>query len=346
MAEQVEPLHLLLAVAPDGIVVGKVLDQLPNARAKLVCEVRRRGTDERVDVVARDLRHAAKPNAPLGSRAVLRRRTAELMLLATVVLWALNFTVTKYALSTASSLSRTRPFATAPRSSIFTSFTYGTERTFSVRRRDVGLLVLAAASGSGSTRSRTSTPCRTTNASTVALILGATPIFAALIAFVDRARTPARPLLDRGGGLVRRCRVDRAREVGRRLSASLKGDALGVATAATWAAYTVAIAPLMQRYSPYRISAVVLAIGWIRIAIRVRPRRRPVVRPRGARLGRSRLRDPRAARADQYPLFHGRRPRRAVERVARREPPAVRRRVFALVLLRRRSRRFRSSAAC
>ena len=37
--------------------------------------------------------------------------------------------------------------------------------------------------------------------------------------------------------------------------------------AITWAAYTVAIAPLMRRYSPYRISAVVLAIGWVPLAL-------------------------------------------------------------------------------
>jgi drug/metabolite transporter (DMT)-like permease len=50
------------------------------------------------------------------------------------------------------------------------------------------------------------------------------------------------------------------------VSGSLKGDLLGVATAATWAAYSVAIAPLMRRYSPYRISALVLAIGWVGVA--------------------------------------------------------------------------------
>jgi drug/metabolite transporter (DMT)-like permease len=50
------------------------------------------------------------------------------------------------------------------------------------------------------------------------------------------------------------------------VSGSLKGDLLGIATAATWAAYTVAIAPLMRSYSPYRISALVLAIGWVAVA--------------------------------------------------------------------------------
>jgi drug/metabolite transporter (DMT)-like permease len=39
-----------------------------------------------------------------------------------------------------------------------------------------------------------------------------------------------------------------------------------VATALTWAMYSVAITPLMRRYSPFRISALVLAIGWIPIA--------------------------------------------------------------------------------
>ncbi len=34
-------------------------------------------------------------------------------------------------------------------------------------------------------------------------------------------------------------------------------------SSATWAAYSIAIAPLMQRYSPFRISALVLALGWV-----------------------------------------------------------------------------------
>jgi drug/metabolite transporter (DMT)-like permease len=42
------------------------------------------------------------------------------------------------------------------------------------------------------------------------------------------------------------------------LSADLKGDALAVGGAATWAAYSVAISPLMRRYSPFRLSAVFL----------------------------------------------------------------------------------------
>ena len=50
------------------------------------------------------------------------------------------------------------------------------------------------------------------------------------------------------------------------VSSNLVGDLLALTTAATWAAYSVLIAPLMQRYSPYRISALVLALGWIPLA--------------------------------------------------------------------------------
>ena len=46
-----------------------------------------------------------------------------------------------------------------------------------------------------------------------------------------------------------------------------KGDLIAIALAVTWAGYTVAIAPLMQQYSPYRISAVVLALGWAPLAL-------------------------------------------------------------------------------
>ena len=50
-------------------------------------------------------------------------------------------------------------------------------------------------------------------------------------------------------------------------TAATTGILLGIATAATWAGYSVAIAPLMRRYSPTRISALVLGAGWIAISL-------------------------------------------------------------------------------
>ena len=51
------------------------------------------------------------------------------------------------------------------------------------------------------------------------------------------------------------------------VGSSLNGTLIAIATALTWAFYTVAIAPLMRRYSPFRISALVLAIGWLPLAL-------------------------------------------------------------------------------
>jgi drug/metabolite transporter (DMT)-like permease len=54
---------------------------------------------------------------------------------------------------------------------------------------------------------------------------------------------------------------------GGRLSANLRGDLLVLATAATWAGYSVAIAPLMRSYSPFKISAFVLFVGWVPLVL-------------------------------------------------------------------------------
>ena len=53
---------------------------------------------------------------------------------------------------------------------------------------------------------------------------------------------------------------------GKGLSADVKGDLLALLGAATWGAYSVAIAPLMRRYSPYRISVVVISATTLLLA--------------------------------------------------------------------------------
>jgi drug/metabolite transporter (DMT)-like permease len=197
---------------------------------------------------------------------MLKRRSAELMLLTTIVLWALNFTVTKYALEHGF-----KPLAYATirygvAMAIFASFTYRREGSLAVRRRDVGLIVAAAAVGIWLNQISYVYALTYTNASTLALILGATPIFTALIAFAyGLERLHGRFWIAATVSFAGVALIALGKSGG--VSASLKGDGLGVAAAATWAAYTVAIAPLMQRYSPWRISAVVLAIGWTGMAI-------------------------------------------------------------------------------
>jgi drug/metabolite transporter (DMT)-like permease len=188
------------------------------------------------------------------------------MLLATVVLWALNFTVTKYVLEHGFQPLAYSTVRYGIATIIFTWFTFGVERSFQIRRRDLWIVVVAAALGIWLNQLAYVYALEYSSASTIALILGATPIFTALIAFaIGLERLHTRFWIAAAVSFAGVALIALGKSGG--VSGSLKGDALGVATAATWAAYTVAIAPLMRSYSPYRISALVLAIGWAAVAL-------------------------------------------------------------------------------
>jgi drug/metabolite transporter (DMT)-like permease len=197
----------------------------------------------------------------------VRRRftTADLMLAGTVLIWALNFTVTKYAFEHGFEPLAYSVIRYGVAAVIFTSITVGRERTLRVGRGDVPLLLAAAAVGIWLNQVSYVYAIDLTTASTTALILGTTPIFAALFAsIVGLERLGGRywlaALISFAGVLLV------AVGAGGAVSSDLKGDALGVATAATWAGYSVAVAPLLRRYSPFRISAFVLLVGWLPLA--------------------------------------------------------------------------------
>jgi drug/metabolite transporter (DMT)-like permease len=285
MAEPVEQLHLLLAVPAHRVVFRQIFDQLANPCPELVGEVRRRRTDERVDVVLRGLRHRA---ASLSSRLahsylggtrpdssevvvagrfgrVRRFTTADLMLTATVLIWALNFTVTKYVLEHGFQPLAYSTVRYGAAALLFAGLTYGIEGSLRVGRRHLLLLLAAAAVGIWLNQLSYVYAIKLTTASTTALILGATPIFTALFAFaVGLERLRGRFWVAAVVSFVGVALIAAGASGG--LTADLKGDALGVATAATWAAYSVAVAPLMRTYSPVRISAFVLLAGWIPLA--------------------------------------------------------------------------------
>jgi drug/metabolite transporter (DMT)-like permease len=186
------------------------------------------------------------------------------MLLGTVLLWALNITVTKYMFEHGwlpLAYGTIRYFVAI---SLFWIFTYVRERSFRIERKDVPLVLLAAL------LIFLNQICfvysvKLAHASTVALLLGATPVFIGLISValglerLGRSFWIGALVTFAGVGLI-------AAGAGGGLGSSLGGDLIAIAAAFTWAAYTVSIAPLMRRYSPYRISALVLAIGWVPLA--------------------------------------------------------------------------------
>jgi drug/metabolite transporter (DMT)-like permease len=194
-----------------------------------------------------------------------RPLSTELMLLATVVLWALNLTVTRYILTHGFQPLAYATVRYGTATTVFIAIALVAERSLRIRRRDFGLVLLAALCLWLNQISFVYA-LEKTSASTIALILGATPIFAAVIGLVFRLERLSRrfwiaaTISFAGVGFV-------ALGSTGGVSGDARGDLLGIATAATWAGYSVAIAPLMQRYSASQISAVVLSLGWVLIAL-------------------------------------------------------------------------------
>jgi drug/metabolite transporter (DMT)-like permease len=187
------------------------------------------------------------------------------MLLTTIVLWALNLTASRYVLTHGFQPLAYSTLRYATAAAIFVGLTVALERALRVARSDLRLVLGGAALLFVNQIGFVYALDRTT-ASTVGLILGATPIFAALIAValgLDRlsARFWVATVVSFAGvGLV---------AVGG--GGDVSGDALGIVmsviTAATWAGYSIVVTPLQERYSAYRVSALVLALTTIALAI-------------------------------------------------------------------------------
>jgi drug/metabolite transporter (DMT)-like permease len=178
------------------------------------------------------------------------------MLLGTVTLWAFNFTVSKYILDQGFQPLAYASVRYACAAVIFIAITLAWERSLRIGRGQLPLIVLCTILLFANQLSFVYA-LKFTTATTVALLFGTLPIFTALFARgsgVERhsSRFWAAALVSFAGvALV-------ALGSGGSLSANLKGDALAVAGSITWAGYSVAIAPLMRTYSPFRLSAVLL----------------------------------------------------------------------------------------
>jgi drug/metabolite transporter (DMT)-like permease len=186
------------------------------------------------------------------------------MLLGTVLLWALNSTVTRYVLTHGFQPLAYATIRYAAATCLFWAFTYSRERSFRIRVRDLRYVAIAAAAVYANQLCFVYSIDKT-SAATVTLFLGTTPIFIGVVAsFVGLER------LGRGfwiAAAVSIVGVGFVASGSGGFSGKVVGDGLAVLTAATWAAYSVAVTPLMRRYSPFRISSLVLLLGWIPLAI-------------------------------------------------------------------------------
>jgi drug/metabolite transporter (DMT)-like permease len=189
----------------------------------------------------------------------------DLMLLGTVLLWALNIVVTRWVVTNGFQPLAYATLRYAAAISLFLGYTWWRERSFWIARRDLRFVGIAALMILLNQLSFVNST-HLTSASTVGLVLGTTPIFAGVLATLVRLERPGRAfwiaaVVSFGGvALI-------ASSAGASFSGKFLGNLLAIATAATWAAYSVAITPLMRRYSPFRISSVVLPLGWVPLAL-------------------------------------------------------------------------------
>jgi drug/metabolite transporter (DMT)-like permease len=188
---------------------------------------------------------------------VRRLSTVDLMLLATVVIWAFNITVTRYVLTHGF-----RPLAYA--SIRYTGAVLLTvalalvlEGTLAVGGRANARLIAIAAAVLFLNQLAFVYSLRLATGTTVALILGTTPTFTGLVSIAVGLERPAPEfwagaLVTFGGVAL----VALGSHGG--LSSHVGGELLAVGLSVSWAVYSVTIAPLMRRHSPYRVSALVL----------------------------------------------------------------------------------------
>ena len=203
----------------------------------------------------------------MGTFAEMRRpEIADLMLLATVSIWSLNFTVTKYVLDQGFKPLAYGALRFSAAGLLFIAITWVRERSFHLRRTDILFILGAAVVGIFLNQVGFVYGTKLTSATTVALIFGTLPILTALFAAVGGIeRLHSRFWVAAAVSFTGVCLVAVGAKNG--IGGHLLGYALALVGAATWAAYSVAIAPLMTRYTASRISSYTLTLGAVLLLI-------------------------------------------------------------------------------
>ena len=188
----------------------------------------------------------------------------DLMLLGLVLVWGVNFSVVKRALEEMSPLSfNALRFALA--TTLILILLRGTGENLSFPRRDWGRLLLLGAVGHTAYQLLFINGIARTTASNSSLILATTPIFVALLSAVLRIER-VRGLAWLGillcfGGIALIVQGS-GKGVGL-ASRTLGGDLMTLAATICWATYTVLSKPLLERYSPLKLTTLTMMMGTV-----------------------------------------------------------------------------------
>ncbi len=198
---------------------------------------------------------------------MIKRMSAEALLLVTVVIYAFNFTATKFALENGFEPLSYSSMRFVVAAAAFAMLTWTRESTLRVARIDLKLLGLMALIGIVLNQLFFSFALDRSSASSTSLLFGTFPIFVGLIASAVGTERLARrhwaaTLVSFGGVALVAAGAGNASFDG-----GIVGVFLGLGIAATWAGYSVGIRPLLARYSAYRVSAWVMMLGAVPLTL-------------------------------------------------------------------------------
>lgn len=195
-----------------------------------------------------------------GRQARQSAAISELIPLGAVTLWALNFSAIKYLFAAGVTPLGFNAVRYGLAALAFLAIAYAREGDLWVRQGD-GAAVVAVGACMFVNQTAFVFALKFGSASTTALVFGITPVIVAAVAWIGRREritarhTAALTVSVCGAAMV---------AVG---AGAGMGDPIGIAcafvAASTWALYSVIAAPLMQRYSTFRVNALALSVSWL-----------------------------------------------------------------------------------
>ena len=192
-----------------------------------------------------------------------QRKSAELALLVTVLIWSLNFVAVKtgvtYIPPLAFSVTR---FALGATVTLIVALRLEGRPHF--RRADLPLLVLAALIGISINQAAFVGALRQTTASNTALLIGTIAVWTSVIAVITRQeRLALHHWTGVGIGLLGVALIVLGGNRADGSAPTFLGEVLALTTAASWAIYSVIIRPLMARYTALSLSSFMMVVGTV-----------------------------------------------------------------------------------
>ena len=206
--------------------------------------------------------------ATASAPAVEKFSRVDVLLILISIVWGINFTFVKGALVDFSPLSF-NAIRFAASSLILLSLLWLRERSFRIKRRDVGLFVLLGLVGNTAYQLFFIHGIVFTTATNSSLIIATTPIFIVLFSVVLRVEKVTSPIAQ--GVILSFAGITMivlgSGKTFNFTDQSWIGDLLTIANPVCWGAYTVLSKPLLKDYSPLKLTAITMAIGAVPLVV-------------------------------------------------------------------------------